>query len=162
MAVGVLAIGHHYTWWAPDPPRDPHALVLRIVFVNGMSSSVDRPVPGISVYGDGRMVTTLPDRQAVQDQQLTHMAYRRVYRDARLAGLATSRTLHSREQIPDAGPTVLTFLAGGRHKVTTVQPGARGLRVWMINRLIDHLRSLPSGDLLRRPVYHPAQMAITG
>lgn len=161
MAVSVLLIGHHYTWWTPDPPGDPQALTLRIVFVKGMGSPVDRPVPDISVYGDGRVITTLPDRQVVKDQRLTHMAYRRVYRDARLAGLSVSRTLHSGEQILDAGPTVLTLLAGGRHKVTTVQPGARGVRVWMINRLIDGLRSLSRGDLLRPPVtYRPAQMAV--
>jgi hypothetical protein len=82
LAMSVLAIGH---LWAPDPPRDPEALVLRVVFVKGMGSPVERPVPDIAVYGDGRMVTTLPDRRMVTDQRLTYPAYRRVYRDARRA-----------------------------------------------------------------------------
>ncbi|GLY88076.1 hypothetical protein Airi02_060050 [Actinoallomurus iriomotensis] len=156
--MSVLAIGH---LWAPDPPRDPEALVLRVVFVKGMGSPVERPVPDISVYGDGRMVITLPDRRMVTDQRLTYPAYRRVYRDARLAGLAASRTLHGKERMPDAGPTVVTLLAGGRPEVTTVQPGAGGVRAWLINRLIGRLRSLPPGDLRSPPAtYRAARMAI--
>ncbi|TDD94648.1 hypothetical protein [Actinomadura rubrisoli] len=167
LVVGLFAVGHHYTWWGPEPPRDPGALVLRIRFVKGMGSPVDRPVPDISVYGDGRVLSTAidldasPARQVVRDQRLTRMAYRRIYRDARLAGLGTARTFRSDEQIPDAGPTVITLLADGGRHVSTVQAGAGGVRVWMVHRLAGHLRSLPRGDLARPPVvYRPARMAL--
>jgi hypothetical protein len=167
LMAGLLVLGYHYTWWSPEPPGDPGALVLRIRFVKGMSSVVDRPIPDISVYGDGRVVSReidlakSPAREIVRDRRLTPMAYRRVYRDARLAGLATSRTFHSEQQILDAGPTVITLLAGGRRHVSTMQAGAGGIRVWMINRLAGHLRSLPRSDLVRPPVtYRPARMAI--
>lgn len=167
MTAGLLALGYHYVWWGPEPPSDPGALVLRIRFVKGMASPFDRPVPDISVYGDGRVLSLAidlarsPAREVVRDQRLTPMAYRRVYRDARLAGLATSRTFRSEQQIPDAGPTVITLLAGGRRHVSTVHAGADGARVWMINRLAGHLRSLPHSDLVRPPTtYRPARMAI--
>jgi hypothetical protein len=167
MTAGLLALGHHYTWWSPEPPSDPGALVLRIRFVKGLSSVVDHPIPNISVYGDGRVVSTAidlaksPAREVVRDQRLTNLAYRQVYRDARLAGLATSRTFHSEKQLLDAGPTVITLLTGSRRHVSTVHAGAGGVRVWMINRLAGRLRSLPRSDLVRPPVtYHPARMAI--
>ncbi|WP_203859764.1 hypothetical protein [Plantactinospora mayteni] len=135
--------------------------------MEGMASPFDRPVPDISVYGDGRVLTTAidlaasPAREVVKDQRLTHIAYRRVYRDAHLAGLGRSRSFHSDQQILDAGPTVVTLLAGGRRHVSTVQPGASGARVWLINRLANHLRSLPRSDLERPPVtYRPERMAI--
>ena len=164
---GLLGLCYHYTWWGPEPPGDPGALVLRIRFVKGMGSPADRPVPDISVYGDGRVVVTAidlarsPAREVVRDQRLTPVAYRRVYRDARLAGLAESRTFDSEQRLLDGGPTVITLLAGGRRHVSTVQAGAGGVRVWMINRLADHLRSLPDHDLVRPPTtYRPARMAI--
>ncbi|WP_141579320.1 hypothetical protein [Actinomadura sp. WMMA1423] len=141
--------------------------MLRIQFVKGMGSPVDRPVPDISVYGDGRVLTTAidlaesPARDVVKDHRLTRTAYRRLYRDARLAGLTTSRTFHSKEQTADGGLTVVTFLADRRQHASTVQAGAGGVRVWMINRLARRLRALPRGDLLRPPVaYRPERMAI--
>jgi hypothetical protein len=161
------AVGHHRTWWGPEPPRDPDALVLRIRFVKGMASPVDRPVPAVSVYGDGRMVitatdlTVTPARQVLKEQRLTGPAYRRVYRDARLAGLGASRTLRGEEQIIDAGPTVVTLVANGRRHVTTVEAGAGGPRAWMIGRLTERLRRLPRGDLVGPPaVYRPERMAV--
>jgi hypothetical protein len=56
---------------------------------------------------------------------------------------------------------VVTLLADDRRHASIVQAGAGGVRVWMINRLARHLRSLPRGDLLRPPVtYRPERMAI--
>lgn len=141
--------------------------MLRVRFVKGMASVVGRPVPDISVYGDGRVLTTAidltsyPVRQGVNDQRLSGVAYRRVYRDARLAGLAQSRIFHSDKQILDAGPTVVTLLADGGWHTSKVEPGAGGARVWLIDRLISHLRSLPRGDLVGPPgTYRPTRMAI--
>lgn len=166
VAVGILITGHHYVWWGPEPPRDPDALVLRIQFVQGMGPQF-RPVPDISVYGDGRVLTKATEfvefrfREVVKDQQLTRPAYHRVYRDAHLAGLSKSRTFDSDAQWPDAGPTVVTLLSGDGQHVSTLEPGASGTRVWLIERLAEHLRSLPRGDLVRPPVtYSPARMAI--
>jgi hypothetical protein len=167
LLVGLLAIGYHYTWWGPAPPHDPGVLVLRVRFVGGLSSPVDRPVPDISVYSDGRVLTTaidlakMPAREVVRDQQLTGMAYRRVYRDAYLAGLAKSRVFNSDAEVSDGGSTVVTFLAGGRQRVSTVQEGSGDIRVWLIDRLVRHLQSLQSSDLVRPPTtYRPARMAI--
>jgi hypothetical protein len=166
VVVGIVATGHHHVWWGPEPPRDPEVLVLRIQFVEGMGSQF-RPVPDISVYGDGRVLTTATEfaefrfREVVKDQQLTRLAYRRVYRDAHLAGLAKSRSFDSDAQWPDAGPTVVTLMAGDRQHVSTVAPGASGARVWLIERLADHLRSLPRSDLVRPPVtYSPTRTAM--
>jgi hypothetical protein len=167
LVTGLLAIGHYYTWWGPEPPSDPNALVLRVRFVKGMTSAVDRPVPDISIYGDGRMViktiylTTTPAREVVMDQRLTRMAYRRVYRDARLAGLGSSRTFTSHKQIIDGGRTDITLLARGKPRRSSLPSGADGVRVWLINRLLKKLRSLHAGDLARRPVpYQPARLAL--
>jgi hypothetical protein len=167
VAASLLAVGHHYTWWAPDPPHDANALVLRIRFSEGMTASIGDPVPAISVYGDGRVLTTAadltrsPPRSFVKDQRLTRAAYRRVYRDAHLAGLTKSRTFSEDETTFDAGPTRVTLLAGGRRQESTVAPGAGGPRVWLIERLAEHLRSLPRGDLSRPwGSYRPARLAI--
>jgi hypothetical protein len=170
LAISVLAglgLSHHLTWWTPDPPRDQDALVLRIDFVEGMGSPNDRPIPAISLYGNGRLVTTatdlarMPARQIIRDQRLTYGAYDRIYRDARVAGLATSRTFRSDEQISDAGPTRITFLAAGGHQRSTIEPGAGGLRVQLIERLAKRLRAVPSDDLARPAAsYSPARMAL--
>src|SRR2546423_4862933 len=105
--------------------------------------------------------TGYPVRQGVKDQRLSGVAYRRVYRDARLAGLAQSRIFHSDQQILDAGPTVVTLLADGGWRPSKGEPGPGGARVWLIDRLISHLRSLPRGDLVGPPgTYRPTRMAI--
>ncbi|MBO2446845.1 hypothetical protein J4573_07060 [Actinomadura barringtoniae] len=167
LVAGLLALGHHYTWWGPEPPNDPNALVLRVRFVKGMASPTDRPVPDISVYGDGRTITTgfdlttSPAREVVKDQRLTHMAYRRLYRDARLAGLGSSRTFSSHEQIIDGGRTDITLLTEGKARLSKMPAGAGGVRVWLIDRMLKRLRSLPAGDLVRPPVtYHPERLAL--
>lgn len=167
LVAGLAAVGHHYTWWGPEPPNDPNALVLRVRFVKGMASPTDRPVPDISVYGDGRTVTTgydltaSPARQVVKDQRLTRMAYRRLYRDARLAGLGSSRTFTSHEQISDGGRTDITLLAERKPHLTKMPAGSDGVRVWLIHRMLKRLNALPAGDLVRPPViYRPARLAV--
>ncbi|MFI0451050.1 hypothetical protein [Actinomadura sp. 6N118] len=173
MAAGVLALGHLRLWWAPDPPRDPDSLVLRVQFVGGMGPVNARPVPDLSLYGDGRLIITsldldqAPARELVRDMRVTDRAYREIYRDARLAGLADARAIKSDVQILDGGLTKITLLAKGRHHVTTLHTGADGLRVWLINQLLERLAvgktkgEPPRSDLVgpSRP-YEPTRVAL--
>jgi hypothetical protein len=165
---GLLAIG--YLAWDPEPPRDPDAVALRIRFVSGMGEGpgMPRPVPAVTVYGDGRIITegydlsTTPGRSVVRDARLTREAYRQAYRDARVAGLATSRTYESDAQIVDGGLTVVELRSGGRLHETTLHAGAIGPRPWLIDRLVKGLRKVRRSDLVRPAVeYRPARMAIT-
>jgi hypothetical protein len=173
MAAGVLALGHLRLWWAPDPPRDPGSLVLRVQYVGGMGPPDARPVPELSLYGDGRLIITsmdlaqIPARELVKDMRLTGQAYREIYRDARLAGLADSRTIESDAQVLDGNVTKITLLARGRHRVTTLPIGASGLRVWLIKQLLERLAvgktrgEPPRSDLAgpSRP-YKPSRIAL--
>ncbi|MEU5880352.1 hypothetical protein [Spirillospora sp. NPDC047279] len=158
---GVLAVGHWRSWWAPDPPRDPGALVLRVRFVKGMGISGERAAPAVSVYGDGRAIVasldlgSTPAREQVREMRFTGGAYRAIYRDAHLAGLGASRTHRNRQEVIDGGLTEITFLSGGRRHVTTVHQAAGGARVWLIHRLIDRLGA-------RSGVVEPSRDDLTG
>jgi hypothetical protein len=160
---GLLGLG--YIVWDPESPRDPNAVVLRIRFVDGMQgpSALGRPVPDVTVYGDGRIITvkTVHERRVMMDGRLTREAYQGLYKDARLAGLGTSRRLRSDEQISDGGVTEVEFLAKGRRHGTTVEQGAGGPRAWMIDSLVSRLHSMSDGDLVRPAVpYRPERTAI--
>ncbi|MEW2356016.1 hypothetical protein [Spirillospora sp. NPDC029432] len=167
LLTGLLGLGHHHLWWTPDAPRDPDALVLRFHFVPGMARSpAHLPAPQISLYGDGRLITTKtdlsqrPPRGVTRDQYLTRAAYERFHRDARVAGLATAREHDPDEQVLDGGSTVVTLLAGGRHRTTKISAGAGGPRVHLIDRLADRLRAVPREDLTRpTATYRPERIA---
>ncbi|MFG2005748.1 hypothetical protein ACGFNU_42030 [Spirillospora sp. NPDC048911] len=173
LAAGVLALGHQRLWWAPDPPRDAGSLVLRVRFVGGMGPPGARPVPDLSLYGDGRLIITsldlerMPARELVKDMRLTDRAYRQIYRDARLAGLAESRTVEGNPHILDGGLTEITLLADGKPHVTAVHAGAGGVRVWLIDQLLDRLalgktKGEPPRSDLAGPsrLYQPARIAL--
>ncbi|GAA2603847.1 hypothetical protein GCM10010411_42490 [Actinomadura fulvescens] len=173
MAAGVLAVGHLRLWWAPDPPRDPNALVLRVRFTAGMGPAGARPVPDLSLYGDGRLIVTsldldrMPARELVRDMRLTDRAYREIYRDARLAGLGDARVIKSDVQVLDGGSTKITLLANGRPRVTTLESGAAGPRVWLIDQLLKRLalgksKGEPSRSDLIGPArpYQPTRIAL--
>lgn len=117
-------------------------------------------VPEISLYADGRLLTTRYDgtRWLIQEQRLTTRTYRRIYRDARLAGLGKARMYRSRVQLLDAAPTDVTLLADGRRHVSTIMPGAGGWRVWLIERLSDQLQSMPPAG--PAATYRPTRTAI--
>jgi hypothetical protein len=164
LAVFILAglLGVGYIVWDPEPPRDPNAVVLRIRFVGGVQGPrfLLRPVPDITVYGDGRVLVTRTvydsarSRRLVMDGRLERDAYVDLYRDALLAGLGTSRTYRGDEQIMDGGSTRIEFLTDGHRRSTSLGQGAGGPRPWMINRLVHELHAIPA-----KP-YRPDRLAI--
>jgi hypothetical protein len=163
LAVFVLAgtLGAGYAVWDPDPPGDPDAVVLRAAFVGGGPAvrTYQPPAPDLVVYGDGRITVTKGAFDGstwgvkTLDARLTRDAYREMYRDARLAGLGTSRTFDADEVVVDGGSLQVEFLFEGSLRRTRVRAGAEGVREWMIERLVRRLRELPvsGGDDLVAP-----------
>lgn len=165
LPAALIGAGHHFTWFTPDAPRDPDALVLRVAFLKSPGSPARRPVPNVSLYGDGRLLTTKTasggylSREAIRDQRLTRGAYERFHRDARMAGFAAPRTYEGGSDVRDGALTTVTFLADGRHRTTRI--GAGGLRPRLARRLIDRLLDVPPEDL-RSPAteYEPERLAV--
>ena len=170
LAVFVLAglLGVGYIAWSPSPPGDPNAVVLRVRSVAGMETPtvLPRPVPDLTVYGDGRIIVAKTTYGAVastriMDGRLTAGAYRKLYKDGLLAGLSTSRTHHADELIFDAGSTQVEFLSGGLRHTTTIRQGASGPREWLVERLTERFTAMRDDDLIRPPItYRPERTAM--
>jgi hypothetical protein len=165
---------------SPDtsPPTDPNTVVLRTRVIGGTWTNqihVRRP-PELTVYGDGRIITTAgfglngPDIGVrLWDLRLTRAAYREMYRDAIQAGLGTSQTYDGEMRSLD-GLVEIEFLVDGKRRFTTApaEPGGEadpdGVPVGRAGPLVKRLMrlaSMVSDDLVGvRHGYRPDRVAI--
>jgi hypothetical protein len=112
-------------------PTGSNELVLRVSTGGGLIGPSVRLTgfPGLSLYGDGRLITQGaqidifpgPAMPAVQVTRVTEAGVQRVLRAARSAGLLGPDRHYDFQQIMDAGTTTFTVVAaGGVHRISAV------------------------------------------
>jgi hypothetical protein len=104
-----------------SPSHGPaDALVLRTMTTGGIAGlGAPGTMPDFSLYGDGRAIT---GGARPLEYHLTPQALHRLIADARMAGLATSRTADN-PNVADAMYKTITFVTGGRARTTKVIQG---------------------------------------
>jgi hypothetical protein len=153
-------VGTRYASREPDPPGDPNTVVLRTRVVHGGPTvqTLIRQTPELTVYGDGRVITTAgldtrgPNISVrLWDVRLTGAAYRKMYQEAHEAGLGTAQTVDKEKSAQDGRVLEVEFLVDGKRRFTTVPAGATSYRAWRIMRLLGRLTLMPgrvSGEIV--------------
>lgn len=134
------------------------ALVLRTVVTGGIGGlGGPGAMPGFSLYGDG---TAIAGRTQPTEYRLTTQALRRLVAAASEARLGTPRTVDN-PNIADATYTVITFVTGGRARVTKIinEGHADDPAKGFLRRLDP--ATWPRGDQTTDPrPYHPRRVAV--
>ncbi|MEJ3746819.1 hypothetical protein WEI85_26480 [Actinomycetes bacterium KLBMP 9797] len=146
----------------PEPPTDPHVLVLRLREWRSLTPPEElAALPAFALYGGGRVIVSAPAAGALHQGReftLSPARYRRVHLAAHRAGLARSARLRTPAVMTDGWSLIVTLWSGDRHHTTEVgSPGSwdtgRRQRVASFRKYVMALAG-------RSTVYQPERLAV--